>query len=353
MPLSIINQSSNPSIYTDINSLNGIRQQAQVDAPAAIKAAAKEFEAFFMNMMLKSMRQASEVLGEDSIFNSNEEKMFIGMLDEQMSVELSQKGNLGIADLMTKSILGNRYQSDQNFKSNLADPIIGIERSTQTSTDANMLSKKMNKLATSIPITESNDSNTKFGSEGNQPTSDTIESVKKIVSSNIQVPEKKSLFNNSVDFIERLMPLAEKAAKSIGVDAKLLLSQAALESGWGKYIMHDGKGKPSYNLFGIKANNWSGEKLKIDTLEVKNGEFVKQKDEFRVYDGFEQSFADYAEFLQSNPRYQQALSLVKDAKQFMKSLQSAGYATDPNYANKVLSIFNRTLNQPSIVEQEK
>lgn len=345
MNLSTNNQSNSPSIYSDLQSLDSIRKQAQVDKRGAIKAAAKEFEAFFMNMMLKSMRQASEVIGEDSMFSSSQEKMFVGMLDEQMSVELSQKGDLGIAELMTRNLLGETHISSTNSRSSFnlselpkvqksigySDKSQKIEAlSTTEQKDDPIINKPIEVLLTNNQKTENIQIN----------PAEALETV------SVGKVEKKSLFDNASSFINQLMPYAKKVAEKIGVDPKLLLAQAALETGWGKYIMHDQNGQPSHNLFGIKSNsNWKGSSVNIDTLEVEEGAVVKKKDEFRMYESFERSFADYVDFLQSNPRYQSALNVATDAKQFIESLQQAGYATDPNYAKKILTIFSTRISQ--------
>ncbi len=358
MVMATDNQSTGPSIFSDLQSLNGIRNQAKVDSRAAIKAAAKEFEAFFMNMMLKSMRQASEVIGEDSMFNSQQEKMFIGMLDEQMSVELSQKGNLGIADLMARNILGDDYNLPHETKSLYSkmqqSPTMELEpsrKSTSIDIDSRNISDVSEKKVEGrskesltapetvlVPAKQNIDKNRTV--EKNKPV--VIQAAIKEVDG---VAEKKSLFDSASSFVTQLLPSAQKIAQKLGVDPKLLLAQAALETGWGKYIMHDKNGLPSHNLFGIKSSqSWQGNSVKVDTLEVEKGAFVKKNEKFRMYDSFEKSFDDYAKLLQNSPRYQAALEVAKDAEKFVESLQSAGYATDPDYAKKILRIFNFDIN---------
>ncbi|MDQ7048718.1 MAG: glucosaminidase domain-containing protein [Enterobacterales bacterium] len=158
--------------------------------------------------------------------------------------------------------------------------------------------------------------------------------------------EKKSLFDSPIDFIKQLYPVAKKSAEALGINPKILLAQAALETGWGKYVMHSGEGEASHNLFGIKSNkSWSGDTVAIDTLEVAKGEFKTTKAVFKMYQSFEKSFEDYVDLIKNNPRYQQAVEGVGDATEYLSSLQSAGYATDPNYAQKILSIFKRDIIQ--------
>jgi len=328
------------SIFTDINSLNHIREQAKVDSSAAIKSAAKEFEAFFMNMMLKSMRQASDAMGEDSMFSSPQEKMFIGMLDEQMSVELSQKGNLGIADLMVRDILGEQsvIQVANKIDSNAATKISNTPDHVITHTSAFIQAPKLDINRFNSSIEEPRQVVENIGPAGKieNPQVTATEYLHKIVT-----PIKKAIFDTAQSFVETLAPLANTMAKKLGVDPRVLLAQSALETGWGKHVMHNEHGLSSNNLFGIKAQkNWQGEKISSDTLEVENGQLVKKRDEFRAYTDFEQSFSDYVDFIKKNPRYQKALEAVQDTTEYLQQLQGAGYATDPNYANKILKIFS-------------
>jgi len=336
-----------PSIYSDNSSLDRIRQKGLTDSPAAIKAAAKEFESFFMNMMLKSMRQASEVMGGDSMFSSPQEKMFIGMLDEQMSVELSQKGSLGIAELITRNLTpktalgfdlsGNRQRQKLSVEYGLAVNKVNapdiIPSNTQVTNK--MVAQLIN--ATNVAKVDLTKAQTK------QVQVNELQAKELQVKENI-APTKSSMFDSISSFVEQLMPLAQKAASKIGLDPKILLAQAALETGWGKHVIHDSKGKPSFNLFGIKdSRSWKGESVKINTLEVESGELVKRQADFRSYSSFEKSFEDFISFISENPRYEKAMEFVDDAKQFIRSIQDAGYATDPQYANKIINIFNRNL----------
>ncbi len=350
-----INQlSMGPSIYTDLGSLDNIRKQAQVDSPAAIRSAAKEFEAFFMKMMLKSMRQASEVIGEDSMFTSQQEKMYIGMFDEQLSVELSQKGTLGIADLMAKNILGSDYDDKKIIANKNAEATTFLSQNNpkapialeQSSEEQRSKHIPYSQQILSMKPHESAVSSTPFGER--------VIALASLENSPLQKPpkvdskpaEKKPLFETPEAFISQLYPLAKKSAEELGVDPKVLLSQAALETGWGQYVMHSADGKASHNLFGIKSNkSWGGDEVLVNTLEVEQGEFKTIKAAFKMYQNFEKSFEDYVNFIKNNPRYQQALELVDDAASYLSNLQSAGYATDPNYASKILSIFNRDIMQ--------
>jgi flagellar protein FlgJ len=146
-------------------------------------------------------------------------------------------------------------------------------------------------------------------------------------------------FESPEEFVSSLLPLATDIATELGVDPKVLLAQAALETGWGKHIIKDGS-ESTNNLFNIKADKrWDGDRAQVNTLEYRDGLAQQEKAQFRSYDSYEQSFRDYADFLKNSPRYQQALEVAADPRQYLQQLQAAGYATDPAYADKITTIF--------------
>jgi flagellar protein FlgJ len=125
------------------------------------------------------------------------------------------------------------------------------------------------------------------------------------------------------------------------MDPKAIISQAAVETGWGKFVIHSADGKSSHNLFGIKANkDWEGKQAVVDTLEFNNGVAQKQKAAFRSYDSVREAMEDYGQFITSQPRYSRAVEQASDARQYTQALQDAGYATDPEYADKIMSVYN-------------
>ncbi|MEN3033222.1 glucosaminidase domain-containing protein [Chromobacterium amazonense] len=159
-----------------------------------------------------------------------------------------------------------------------------------------------------------------------------------------RLQEKKSVsdvkvsFANKRDFISNLLPLAQKASAKIGISEDLILAHAALESGWGEKPIRTVDGSNGYNLFGIKAGlNWAGDKAKTMTKEYFGNGLVKLEDDFRTYDGYQQSFHDYVNLL-SGERYQNVIGSGRDAKRFGEELAKAGYATDPLYARKLSEV---------------
>lgn len=135
-----------------------------------------------------------------------------------------------------------------------------------------------------------------------------------------------------------ILPHAQKAAAELGVPARAIAAQAALETGWGRHVMKNADGSSSFNLFGIKADaSWKGARTTQDTTEYSGGVKLSESAQFRSYASLDEAFADYARFLKSNPRYAQALT-QRDSAGFASGLQQAGYATDPAYARKIMHI---------------
>jgi flagellar protein FlgJ len=137
-------------------------------------------------------------------------------------------------------------------------------------------------------------------------------------------------------FVRSIWPHAKKTAEQLGVSAKALVAQAALETGWGRRLVGGDRNVSSHNLFGIKATGWKGAKVSSGTHEFVGGVRQNQRADFRAYGSAAESFADYARLL-SGSRYTQARG-VADTRQFASALQRAGYATDPAYANKITAI---------------
>jgi peptidoglycan hydrolase FlgJ len=149
----------------------------------------------------------------------------------------------------------------------------------------------------------------------------------------------RQAFSSADEFVATMLPMAQQAAERIGVDPRYLVAQAALETGWGKSVMRQQDGSSSHNLFGIKASSsWKGAQARAITSEFRNGEMVKETAEFRSYDSYQDSFHDLVTLLQSNNRYQEVLKSADNPEQFVRELQKAGYATDPDYASKISQI---------------
>ncbi|PVZ13740.1 MULTISPECIES: flagellar assembly peptidoglycan hydrolase FlgJ [unclassified Pseudomonas] len=157
--------------------------------------------------------------------------------------------------------------------------------------------------------------------------------------SQVPLAPNKAAFKSPDEFIATMLPMAQDAAARIGVDPTVLVAQAALETGWGKSILRQDDGSSSFNLFNIKATgSWKGDSARAVTSEYENGQVVKETAQFRAYGSYADSFHDLVNLLQNNDRYQGVLKAADNPEQFVKELQKAGYATDPNYASKITAI---------------
>lgn len=308
-------------IYTDVSSLRNLKRDAAQGSPAALEKTAEQFEALFLQMMLKSMRQSSSGEG---MFESDQTRFYQQMFDQQIAIDMAKKRQLGIADILVKQL--GKEQVGQTEPLSLST--IDIERLR--------LVKFKPEGSTPVPTLPIS-----------KPVSASVPiSVTEAVSEPVTEPDTTkpavislSRFDSPSDFVEKLMPLAEKYGAELGVDPKVLLAQAALETGWGKKVSRGSNGMSSHNLFNIKADQrWSGGRVTVSTLEYERDQPRQQQAAFRAYPDFEASFKDYVGFLKSNPRYQQALARTDDGPTFVRSLHEAGYATDPRYAAKITTI---------------
>jgi len=314
---------SNPteSLAVDANGLNGLREAAKQNSPESIKGAAKQFEALFLNMVMKSMRDATPQNGP---FDNEQTKMFTSMLDQQLSQSLAQRG-VGLADVLTRQLsasLPKKLPDAQDLEGN---PSPGEEG-----------------LPMGIPLVKdmSDADRAKFiqSFASQQAAEGTDQDGRNKQRRNSNKPAHVEAFQN------RLQADAEMASKITGIPAKFMLAQAALETGWGKKEIVTRDGRSAHNLFGIKATgNWTGKVVEATTIEYINGKPQKRVEKFRAYDSYADAFKDYANLLRSNPRYEKVLASAQDAHGFAYGLQRAGYATDPHYAEKLSRIIRQSL----------
>jgi flagellar protein FlgJ len=321
---------------------------------------AQEFESLFLNEMMKSMRQAGEAFAEGNYLNSNETKTYQDMHDQQLAVTLSKQGGVGLADVLTRQLSKTNKSTGPNpFAQVQAGaqanwPVQGSKQVAKTEAsgfaerdDSKLLNQRRlalpgklsDRRAAGIVPSPEQVAGTSLAGKDWTPAKTYAAPERESVGVDTTKGTGKRVFASRNEFIETLLPMAEKAAERIGVDPRYLVAQAALETGWGKSIIREGDGTSSHNLFGIKAQkSWDGDSARVMTTEYKGGKAVKESASFRSYNSFEQSFHDYVSFLQDNDRYQQALDSAEKPEQFVRELQKAGYATDPQYARKISQI---------------
>lgn len=265
------------SLALDSQSLDKLRLQAKQSPDKALKGAAQQFEQVFLNMMLKSMREATP---QEGMFDSDQTKMYTGMLDQQLAQSMSSGQSVGLAEIMVRQLNHSSMNS------------------------------------------------------GAMPKTDSTPALKGSI---------PSAYNENFqqDFVKKLMPHAEQASAETGIPAHLMVGQAALESGWGRREIKMPDGTNSHNLFGIKADpSWNGKVAEVTTTEYHNGLANKQVEKFRAYGSYAEAFKDYAGMLSNNPRYSEVLKQGNNSQGFANALQKAGYATDPQYGEKLSKVIN-------------
>lgn len=302
----------NTENVNDISQFVGLRAAARQQDPAALKTAARQFEALFTQQLFKSMRAAK--VGDD-LMGSDAGSMYQDMFDQQMAQHLSQGRGLGIADLLVRQLQHSQSNKTDASSGNSSGSTGGVLRLLQAS-------------GAQAPL------------RGLSASDKAMLGSAKVVSSD-SATNGAQLSDSlpPVQFIKNLLPHAEAAAKELGIPARTLVAQAALETGWGKHQMKNADGTPSYNFFGIKANgNWSGDTLTKHTTEYVQGSAQTQVAAFRSYNSPEEAFKDYVSFIKGNPRYAEALKHGGSGDNYAEGLQKAGYATDPAYALKIRQI---------------
>jgi flagellar protein FlgJ len=300
----------------DTNSLGDLKQSAKAGSPEALKGAATQFESMFVNMMMKSMRDATP---QDGPMDSQETRTFTTMLDQQMSQKLAKRG-IGLADVLVRQL--SAQQTGAALAKEMQSGALGIGTQQGAAQGTNMSRVKLDadsistdRAAAASGITGSARSTTDSGKPAHVRA-----------------------------FQDKLADAAEEAEKVTGVPAKFMMGQAALETGWGKRVIRNHDGTSSNNLFGIKAGpGWKGKVATAVTTEYVNGKPHARVEKFRSYASHADAFKDYAKMLSNNPRYEKVLAHGGDASTFAHGLQRAGYATDPQYAAKLSRIIKHSL----------
>ncbi len=301
--------------YTDLSAFDKLHAVASKDAKAALPEVARQFEAIFTQMMLKSMRAAN--FG-DPMFGSQQEKTYQAMFDQQLSLSLSGKGKgIGIADMLVRQLGGANAAGATPVDTTLpgamvtASPQVAAVGATHAPGALESATRALGAVLNVV-----------------SPAADAASNA--ISHWSVDGP---------TDFVKKVAPYARAAARQLGVSIRSVLAQAALETGWGKHMPTAADGSHSFNLFGIKAHGgWQGKRVNVPTVEYSNGVAVRKHEPFRAYASPAGSFRDYADLLSSQPRYADALNRGNDVAGFAHALVAGGYATDPAYAAKLQHI---------------
>ncbi len=315
-------------IYTNFQGLQSLQYKNKNQPELAKKEVAQQFESLLVQMLLKSMRDTNKALSSD-LLQSDQSAFYEDLFDKQLALVLSKSG-MGIAKTIETYL--DRQQSSRQQSSTSTNTM-------DSSTSVNSVNRANSVIPAKAGIHPQAVSNISSASDLRLRGADKLYPEHK--SESVQSGQSLSTFESTDDFVKTLWDSAKTAAHIIGVDPKLLLAQAALETNWGKNIISHENGESTHNLFNIKADkSWSEKSASLDTIEQKDNVLVKEKSRFRAYNSYLASFIDYTRFLQQNARYSEALQNVSDPGKFVQSLQNANYATDSLYSEKVMDIFS-------------
>lgn len=304
-----------------------LQPAAKPDA-ARIDQVARQFEGQFAQMLVKSMRDAS--FG-DALF-PGENQMFRDLYDQQLSKALTEGKGLGLAPMIARQ-LSAASAVDTAADANAATAADGHAFELIAGGDGSgSAGEAQSGLDVLVSRLLSRRADAYRGTAGAVSGSDPAAAAAG------QAAAESFTAGSPERFVAGIWQHARQAAQELGVDARALVAQAALETGWGRRTIQRGGGDSAHNLFGIKANGWSGERVNANTHEYVDGAKRNERADFRAYASAGESFADYVRLLKSNPRYRQALQAGTNIRGFAQGLQRAGYATDPAYASKIAAI---------------
>ncbi|MGE5384930.1 MAG: flagellar assembly peptidoglycan hydrolase FlgJ [Betaproteobacteria bacterium] len=313
-----INSDNAPKrIAMDVRAAQDLRNKFKQDPEGGLKAAAQQFEAMFMQMVLKSMRDATP---QDGLLNSDTSRFYTSMLDQQLAQDMTTSGKgLGFARLIEQQ-LGRTMQAAKDAGGDAAAAAIAAAGTNN------------------LPLAASSERHLQYTAPAAQTTSAAPAASAANAASAVGLPDNAPA--SAKDFVNRVWPHAVEASRSTGVPPQFLVAHAALESGWGRNEIRRSDGTSSHNLFGIKAGkSWNGGSVDATTTEYVGGEAQRVTEKFRSYDSYAEAFRDYAGLLRNNPRYGNVIG-SQDGTEFARRLQQSGYATDPMYADKLARIIN-------------
>ena len=299
------------TFFADTGNMAELRLGAQQHDPQATRETAKQFEALFIQLMLKSMRDAG-IKGE--LFNSSQMDRYMELYDRQIALDMARNGGIGLADAMVEQMQPPSEPGPVPEGGLPMPPRVDLRPPPRFETP---------------PETSATDKEPQV-SPAAPPQAHAPAAA-----------ERAPAFDGQDDFIQRMLPMARQAGARLGVPAEAIVAQSALETGWGRHVMQRADGTPAWAMFGIKAgSDWDGDTVSVTTLEIIDGQAVRERARFRAYDSPAEAIKDYVRFLSSRPRYAEALQAGSDTAAFARGLQRAGYATDPDYASKITRIYD-------------
>lgn len=334
----------------DPKSFGDLKKLAREDSsPEALRAASKQFEALFLQMVLKAMRDATP---QNGLMDNDQTRLFQALQDQQTAMNMAQGRGIGLADVIFRQMGGEALVPEAT---SLAESASGEGASRRRFDLSDVIRQPAVPFGASRAVargeaedavqaggTAGSTAGTGVGALATERGSGQAARLARDISAALGVSETagdaRSVPDSASEFVNRVWPHAVEASRATGIPAHFMVAQAALETGWGKAELRRTDGSASHNLFNIKAGSrWSGQTVDLPVTEYANGRAYTEKSRFRVYESYEHGFRDYANLLRNNPRYAAVLG-AKDAEAFAQGLQKAGYATDPMYADKLTRI---------------
>lgn len=332
----------NPSdqFALSVQSISRLKYTARQSPEKGLRQTAQQFEALFLQNMLEAMRDA---MPKSDLLHSSQTEMYTGMLDRQWAQSLAERG-IGLADMLVTQLDPRIPDANDDVgPSDAGKTIAGIptvEPHALAPADA-VASQTVR--TNSVPAAALAETDSLTAREGDtQPLVDLSDNAGPLVSQQIATAAElarrlAALPEHVSAFLDKLAPAAREASRKSGLSERLILAQAALETGWGRHEITGAGNQPSYNAFNIKATGWAGDAVRVNTTEFVDGQARQVQADFRAYDSYQDAFADYVRLLTESPRYQ-AVVEAPTAESAAYQLQAAGYATDPNYASKLVAV---------------
>jgi len=308
-------------IAMDARALDDLKAKAKTDPRAALKGATQQFEAYFMQTMLKSMR---DTLSQDSMFDNDQTRFYTSMFDQQLGQNLAGSGSMGLARML-----------ESQLSRGLPESSAGVVTSKGTSLPVNrdLPGQKIAPAEIERVLREMQSGSGVINLQKKSANAALSGTTAPAGAGNASAPPATPR-----DFVTAVWPHAVAAAEVTGLPPHLMVAHAALESGWGRSEPLQADGSPSYNLFGVKAGkSWTGESVDAKTTEFENGQAQSRVEKFRAYGSYREAFLDYANLLAASPRFSNVIA-SGNGTDFANSLQQSGYATDPMYAAKLSRI---------------
>jgi flagellar protein FlgJ len=312
----------------DFGALSGLKREVTQDPTGAGKQAevAKQFEAVYITMLLKRMREAGMKTG---LFDSEQSRMMQSMADEQLALQLATPG-IGLAQSLLKQMQAHDGP-DLPGSGEHGEAAEGAANAAEQAEGQGQMALDLRGRMAAPRV----------GSTISPELSALLRVLDKNRPADRQLAAEEGAPDHVVDFVSTMAAPAKAAERLSGVPARLILGQAALESGWGQREIRDENGRTSYNLFGIKAGeSWKGKVVNVMTTEYENGVAKKVMQPFRAYNSYAEAFTDYARLIGDSPRYD-AVAQARDEVDAARKIQAAGYATDPRYADKLIGVMGQ------------